>query len=73
MSHELGASTLSTGTEVSSICLIIAGKGSRSGPPKEKPNIASTMRSADLRASVKSGTKGTLRFLSWVLRRWWGG
>lgn len=32
--------------------------------------MPSTTRSADLRASVKSGTKGTSRFWSWILRRY---
>jgi hypothetical protein len=59
ISQELGASTLRTGTDADSICEIIEGYGSRSGPPNEKPNIASTMKSVDFRASVKSGTKGT--------------
>ena len=69
ISHELGASTLSTGTGADSSCEMMEGKGSRRGPPKEKPKMASMMKFVDLRASVKSGTKGTERLLSWVLRR----
>jgi hypothetical protein len=69
MSQELGASTLSTGTDDDSIWETMDGKGSRRGPPKENPKMASTRKSADLRASVKSGTKGTDRLCSWVLRR----
>jgi hypothetical protein len=49
---------------------MIDGNGSRRGFWNENPKIASTRRSVDLRASVKSGTKGTLRFVSWVLRRY---
>lgn len=64
MFQELGTSTLRTGTEVASICEIIEGKGSRSEPLNEKPKIASTTRSTDFKASVKSGTNGTERFLS---------
>lgn len=46
------------------------GKGSRSGPPNEKPNMASTTRSVDWREELKSFTNGTERLWSWVLRRW---
>lgn len=70
ISQELGASTLRTGTDADSICEIMEGNGSRRGPPKEKPNMASTMKCVDFRASVKSGTKGTSRFWSWILRRY---
>lgn len=70
ISHELGASTLSTGTKADSICETIEPNGSRNGPPKEKPKIASTRKSVDLRADEKSVMKGTERFCSWVLRRW---
>jgi hypothetical protein len=41
MSHELGTSTLRTGTDVVSKREITEGKGSRSGPLKENPKIAS--------------------------------
>lgn len=71
MSHELGASTLRTGTEVFSIREMISGKGSRRGPLNEKPKIASMIRSVDSRDWAKSVVKGTERLWSWVLRRWW--
>lgn len=70
ISHELGASTLSTGTEADSILETIAPKGSRRGPPKEKPKIASTRKSVEARAVSKSVMKGTERLWSWVFRRW---
>lgn len=48
---------------------MIDGNGSRNGFWNEKPNMASTIRSVDCRAEVKSGTKGTWRFCSWIFRR----
>lgn len=54
MSHELGASTLNTGTEEVSSCEIMDGNGSRRGPPNEKPKMASIIRSVLARAWGKS-------------------
>lgn len=72
ISHELGASTLSTGTGLVSTCETMDGKGSRRGPPNEKPNMASTTRSVDWSELEKSVMNGTERLWSWVLRRWAG-
>jgi hypothetical protein len=69
MSQELGASTLSTGIDAVSTCEMIDGKGSRRGPPNEKPKMASIRRWELERAALKSFVKGTERFSSWVLRR----
>lgn len=69
-SQELGASTLRTGIEAVSICEMMVGKGSRRGPPKEKPKMASTRKSEVRIAGGRSVMKGTERLWSWVLRRW---
>lgn len=75
MSQELGASTLRTGILAVSIWEMMVGKGSRRGPPNEKPKMASTRMSADLMATGRSEMNGTERFSSCVLRRCvvWGG
>lgn len=70
MSQELGASTLSTGIVAVSICEMMDEKGSRSGPPNEKPKMASIRRWESERAVWKSSVKGTERLCSCVLRRW---
>jgi hypothetical protein len=72
ISQELGASTANTGIEEFSIAEIISGKGSRRGPPKEKPKIASMMRDVLGIADWKSDgfeMTGTDRAESWVFRR----
>ena len=72
ISQELGASTLSTGTEEDSISETMGPNGSRRGPPNEKPKMASTRKEVSFRAVEKSVMKGTERFSSWIFRRWLG-
>lgn len=68
MFHDDGASTASTGTELEDRASIALGNGSRTSPLKEKPNIASTMRSADVVSSLS--VKGMSKWWSCVVRRW---
>lgn len=74
MSQELGASTLRTGTGDVSMAEIMDGKGSRRGPPNEKPKMESIIRFVLFRVESKSLAlmKGTERLCSWVFRRWVG-
>lgn len=69
ISHEDGASTARTGILVDASASITLGKGSRTSPLKEKPNIASMIWSVFCRALVKSSVKGTWRSSSCFFRR----
>jgi hypothetical protein len=69
MFHEEGASTARTGVLVDSSAEMTAEKGSRTGPEKEKPNMASIMWSVSERAVGKSFVNGMERSWSWVERR----
>jgi len=71
MFHDDGASTAVMGMAVSSNAAMTEGKGSRTSPEKENPNIASTTWSVSLRALGKSSVNGTERLRSWVARRWY--
>ncbi len=70
MSQEEGASTDVIGMEVFSRAEMTAGKGSRRGPLKEEPKMASAMWSVSWGAEGKSCVNGTFRLRSWVERRW---
>ena len=70
ISHDEGASTDVMGKVVDSKAWMTEVNGSRGGPWKENPKMASRMWSVVGRAAEKSAVKGICRFSSWVVRRW---